>query len=565
MIDIHAKGDKSTSVAALRAAASSAMSVETLPKPAPPDEVLQPPPRLVEIETETPFSESVLWQWQRAFYEQAGEEAWRQRIVPHYVTSNSWVCKAYAQVAFGWLRDLVAQGQAGPVYLVELGAGSGQFAFHFLRHFVQLFAGSVLEGHIEWHYVLTDFAQRNLHFCGNHPALQPFADAGLLDFAHFDATQSTTIELTRSGETLAPTEQARPIFAIANYFFDSIPQDLFWFENGKAYPCTARLALPEDKISAPAAEQITNVAIEYGHTTSVTDFYANASWNAVLNEYASTLQRSALLFPHWGLRCLEQLKAIAGEALSVVSGDKGYVLPTELQNRPLPGITRHGSLSLSVNYHAIKRWAAHLGGEAVHGQLQASQLTLCCVVFGARSQTVEIRSAFAQAMTEFGPDQQFVLKRAIERGYSKLSPEEIFAYIRLSAYDPRAFRRSLPVLTSAAASITAQQKKTLHSLVLDVWRNYYPLGEQPDIAFQTGVLFYELDMYEQALALFAESVQLYGRDAGTHCNMAMCWFQLRNWPQTTKQLNAALELEPSHPAAVELLERMHQQQKHTEQ
>src|SRR5262245_24590419 len=81
------------------------------------------------------FSHSLLWQLQRDFFIQQGAAAWSAGTVPHYITSNPCVASAYAQVMFAWLRDLAARAAndpearldlTQPIYIVELGAGSGR-------------------------------------------------------------------------------------------------------------------------------------------------------------------------------------------------------------------------------------------------------------------------------------------------------------------------------------------------------------------------------------------------------------------------------------------------------
>src|SRR4051812_33397502 len=90
------------------------------------------------LEADKRFSESMLWKLQRGFFEQRGEEAWSQAIVPHYITSNPFIGAAYAGIVAAFLRDCHdAAGAPGfgpldpsqPVNIVELGAGPGRFAF----------------------------------------------------------------------------------------------------------------------------------------------------------------------------------------------------------------------------------------------------------------------------------------------------------------------------------------------------------------------------------------------------------------------------------------------------
>ncbi len=73
-----------------------------------------PKPPTYSLEAPTRLSESLLWRLQKNFFAAAGATAWSRGIVPHYVTSNSWVAGAYARVVLGWLRDVTAAGGSIP-------------------------------------------------------------------------------------------------------------------------------------------------------------------------------------------------------------------------------------------------------------------------------------------------------------------------------------------------------------------------------------------------------------------------------------------------------------------
>jgi hypothetical protein len=107
-------------------------------------EIHQAPDTPRVIERNQRLSRSLLWGLQRRFFEQKGVEAWRQNIVPHYITSNPFIANAYAHLVFGFLRDCQANALLPdpnqPLYIVELGAGSGRFAFRFLKQFQRLHA-----------------------------------------------------------------------------------------------------------------------------------------------------------------------------------------------------------------------------------------------------------------------------------------------------------------------------------------------------------------------------------------------------------------------------------------
>src|SRR5579859_3157032 len=82
------------------------------------------------------LSRSCLWRLQRAFFNQYGLEAWSEGIVPHYVTSNPRMAAAYARLVLDFLHASPTRtSQSSHVYIVELGAGSGRFAYRFLKKF----------------------------------------------------------------------------------------------------------------------------------------------------------------------------------------------------------------------------------------------------------------------------------------------------------------------------------------------------------------------------------------------------------------------------------------------
>ena len=77
-------------------------------------------------------------------------------------------------------------------------------------------------------YVMTDIARSNIEYWMNHPFLQGFIKDGVLDFAcYYHAERNPSLQLMYSGTALNPENVRNPLIVIGNYFFDTIPQDLF--------------------------------------------------------------------------------------------------------------------------------------------------------------------------------------------------------------------------------------------------------------------------------------------------------------------------------------------------
>jgi hypothetical protein len=168
------------------------------------------------LETNQRLSESHLWRLQRNYFEQQGIEAWRSGAVPHHITSSPFIAEAYARVVFGFLRDwaTIEHSDDGsfsapldrrqPVHIIELGSGSGRFAYSFLKKFLNLYRNSVLK-EIPVKYVMTDFTKANLEYWRTHPWLLPLIEEGSLDLACFDLESDVQLELLNSGEILSNT------------------------------------------------------------------------------------------------------------------------------------------------------------------------------------------------------------------------------------------------------------------------------------------------------------------------------------------------------------------------
>ncbi len=229
------------------------------------------------LEENQRFSRSMLWRLQRSFFERQGIGAWRDGTVPHYITSNAFIARAYAQVAFGFLRDCAAgagrlalAAHDRPVYIVELGAGSGRFAYHFLKKFGELWGGSVLKD-VPVTYVMTDFGEETLRFWRAHPQLRPLVESGRLDFARFDAAQPAGLALEHAGTTLAPGTVENPLIVLANYFFDSIPQDVFRVTGGQVYESLVSVLSEHEELDLEDPDLLTRVELVYVQQQAAAD------------------------------------------------------------------------------------------------------------------------------------------------------------------------------------------------------------------------------------------------------------------------------------------------------
>jgi tetratricopeptide (TPR) repeat protein len=469
--------------------------------------------RVVDGALPTRLSQSPLWDMQRRYFERAGVAAWRDGVVPHFVTSNTYVARSYARVLEAFLVDC-----DGPATIVELGAGSGRLAYAILLE--------LAESGLRFRYLLTDVVAANVEHARGHPRFRPFVDAGQLDFAVFDLESD---DLPVRG----------PVAVLANYVLDGVPIDACQVEGGELFE--ARVLVSGDSLE--------DAELTYEIAPAAPDYYDDAELDGLLAEYRE-LPSTAVRFPIAALRFLQRARA-HGDGTLFLSADKGWVHADALLHRSLPSMAVHGSFSMAVNYHALARFTARAGGEALFASTSHNSLLVSAFLFDLPNHRLT-RRAFRSAVEQFGPDDFYQLKKAVDAQGELLSLDALVAFLRLSGPDPEVLRRRVPGLIERVEDASHEQLRALRRLIDQAWQAYLPLGEDRDLAFAIGTLLFRMDFVTEALVFFGRSVALHGPDPQTLYNHAVCYHRLDEDDKALEWAERALEARPEHEGAREI-------------
>ncbi len=523
------------------------------------------------LESNKRLSQSLLWQIERNYFDRQGIKAWNTGTVPHYVTSNPFLARAYAKVVFNYIRDCRDNAAnsldpSQPIYILELGSGSGRFAYHFLKKFHSFFSHSTLK-EIPVTYIMSDFTSQNLDYWKQHPRLQPFLEQNLLDFALFDAQEDTEIKLHNSGEILNAETLKNPLIAIANYFFDCLPQDIFTLVGGKLHETLVSISIPSTSISetkgetdaqpdiknivAQNKELLNHLKIDYEDCPLTSDYYPDSHFNQILEYYQENLADTTVLFPITALNCLSRLHHLSNSRMLFISADKGYSREEDLLFRTKPNLTRHGNcFSLMVNYHAIGKYVKQIDGNFFTPPHRHNSIKICTCLFNSDSYPhVETQQAIEEYLINNSPDDFFALKKGIEQNYHAFTLSQIIAYLRLSGWDYKIFLDCFPAIVVHLETASESQCEELFFVLQQIWDNYYPIGEQRDLPFYIGMLLYNMGYYAEALEYLEQSQKLYGDDASTIYNMGMCHYRLRQLQFALDCIDRTLELDREFEAA----------------
>ncbi len=481
-----------------------------------------------ELESARPFSQSLIWDLNRAYYHNHGIDAWGQGLVPHQVTSNSKVGKTYAEIIFGFLKDLAFKGHVTEtVYVLELGAGHGRLAYHTIKHLEKL-TQQIQVQLPPYCYILSDIAEKNLEFFSSHHQLQQYFSDGRLDVAYFDMVESDTIALRKSGKVIHRNELNQPLLVLANYLFDSIPIELFHVHEGRMSNIALSLNSSVDPQQVTVEELLKNISLEYHADLQTTPYYDEPILNDILSSYKQLLNHSFVLFPVTSLRALENLKDLSTKGTVILTMDKGHHLIHDLEHTAAPVMQTHGSISFNVNFNALGQHCERLGGKAWFPARSTFNLTAGCLLYieDVDSYT-DAKLAYQRYVDDFGPDELISLKKYSFKHYLELTIDELLGFMRLSAYDSTVFLKLLPSLKQSLSTITYNERYRVEQTLNEVWDMYFNITEPEDIAFEIGGVLYQLAYYKEALTYFTKSEYLFGVTPDVYYNRILCYYQLR--------------------------------------
>ncbi|MCL6604482.1 MAG: tetratricopeptide repeat protein [Paenibacillus sp.] len=501
------------------------------------------------------FSEAPIWELQRAYYEELGAKAWDNDAVPQYITNNPMIAAAYAEMIFGFLQDRANQGFiTEPVTILELGAGAGRLAFHILKKLCEIIEYAEISIP-PFRYVMSDLPAKNIASWQQHPGLLPFVEQGLLDFALFDAVQDTELRLTQSKSVIRPGDLKQPLLIVANYFFDSIPQELLYVDEGKIFECQVSVQLPEDADDLTPSERLERIVPEYHYRRAAEYEQEKYPYHSVIELYQEKLEDSHILFPVVGLECLERLGQLSKEGFVLLTADKGDHRLTNWEFAEPPKLIHHGSFSLTANYHAIQYVLEQRGALAQFTEHHYKNLNIGCILMLQDPKSfANTRLAYQRFIERFGPDDFFSMKEWVDQHFDTMGLQQILSFWRLGGYDAELFIQSAERISELLQEVSDEEMQDIQRGIHLMWAGYYPLAQNYDLALDCGLLLFEMDMFEDALMFLERSLQANEEEPEMTVlySLAICCYELEMADAAVVYTRKALELEPENEAAKEL-------------
>ncbi|WP_373230702.1 tetratricopeptide repeat protein [Cohnella sp.] len=499
------------------------------------------------------FSEAPIWELQRSYYEEQGIKAWQNEVVPQYITSNPIIAAAYAEMIFGFLQDRAKLGYASElVTIVELGAGSGQLAFLVLTELCELteYAGFTLP---PFRYIMSDLAVKNISFWQQHRSLIPFVEKGILDFAKFDAVKDTELKLTQSGVLIRPGDLQQPLMVIANYFFDSIPQELIYMEDSKIYECKVSLQHPDGAADLSASEMLEKVILEYHYRRAADYERETYPYRDVIEIYRQKLDDSHILFPAIGMACLERLGQLSQQGFLLLTADKGDHRLENWEFAEPPKLIVHGSFSLTANYHAIQTFFERKGAQSLFTSHHYNNLNVGCILMLQDLNSYgNTRLAYRRFVDRFGPDDFFSMKQWFDGQLEQLEIRQILALWRLGGHDAQWLLQSAKRISSLLPTSNEAEMEDVRRGIHLMWKSYYPMEGKHNLALDCGLLLYQMDLFKDARVFLERSLIHSEADSELLYHLAVCCYEVGHEGAALDYAQRTLAMEPDHEGALAL-------------
>lgn len=486
------------------------------------------------------------------YYKHFGPSLWQTNIVPYAISSSKILAQTYANMIVANLQDyLNDQGKSSPsesIYILELGAGHGQFGYYLTEKLISQF--KTLTWSTEYiKYVLTDISQENKNSWAQHPKFAPLIKQKNMDFATLNPLQgghfTTDLQKFEFKDGCTNT----PLFVVGNYFFDSLKQDAFEIQNHEINE-----VLIEVDANGPLESifQQSNYKFKRNAITPK-NYYKNHHLNSILEYYKSNLEEGSFLIPIGAINCMENLSNLSNTNVTFLVGDKGETILDALSNVSDPEISQHGSMSMMVNFHSLEQYFNISEGLAITTKNTSENFQLAFFCNRHSYPMLHTKYAFNNLLSITSPDDIYNL---FYTNYNELidykSLDQYIALMKVSNWDPNLLYEISEALNNLLEDADVVQDNTIYNGLLKIEKYFFKVESDADIYFEVGNLFYTMSRYDDALRLFQFSDKFFPENKEIQYNLALCYEALGNIDFAKTAVEKCLRDNPAYSLALEL-------------
>lgn len=500
----------------------------------------------IQIENKVPFSDSKLWDWQRGYYSVKGIEAWSSNDVPFEVTSNPYIASSYANIIVRFIQDYSRQNPETakePFYILELGAGTGQFSYYFLKALISLLSELDMK-QVNIRYVMSDISKKNINFWKDNNAFNTFLRKDILYFAELDLESDFNEIILQESDFILSKEHSlkNPLTIIANYVFSALRNDIFSVQNNTLHESLISLTSKENNIDNEYPKDLKKIHIEYEDKEIDGEYYNDANFNAILEVYRTKLDNSHFLFPIASLNALRKLKSFASDKIFVLSSDKAHTMIEEHKHFGFPNTAIHGnSFSMMANFDVLGRAFEHWSGSKL---LQTSYTSITTAAFFSNlnfSKLPETRFALGNYIKNFGPREYFSLSFHIYSKDQEATLDTCISTLELSDWNPYIYNVLNEQILKLVKTAKYSELEYLAENIHKVAENFYFIPNTSNLFFNIGIFLHDIEMFDKAIPYYMKSLSVFGEEYYALYNLGICFYKTDDYRESLNYFNKALE------------------------
>lgn len=421
----------------------------------------------------TPLSTSPLWEWQKNCYQHLGIKAWSEEGVPFYLTNHPKLAEKYAQVILTYLLENQAYlDPQEPITILELGSGIGKLAYYLTKIILKWCSLQILKP-FQMRIILSDICKKNINFWQNHPQWKSIYEKDLVDFALYDPIEMKKMTTIRNNEVFC---KKNPLIVLGNYYFDSIPQDIYQKKNNKLHKGHFVIHTQKTIVQNPLLKKNWEYEIL---------FKEDLDPPQDISEIANTIPDGGYLtYPIAGIQVIESLKKISNGNLLLLIGDKAQYNHTRMNWLKQPPITFHTTVSYTVNFEALKNYCQRTKGQAKLPTSGKNIFNNALLHWGTYfcSATSQI---FEMVLDSWSLEDHYITIQSLEKQDLETLCE-INQFLRFDCYDPYNFHLIYEKIVRSLKEATQMEKTELKMAINQAVDLFYPT-KQAEVILLTNM------------------------------------------------------------------------------
>lgn len=447
------------------------------------------------VEKFTRFDQSIVWSLLHRFYAEAGPEAWSNKIVPQRSTSNAFCADTYAAIVASFFKELMAEGNSQPPIIIELGGGSGRFAWQFLNRLFN-YHFSDEDPCPEFTYLLTDGATKNIDAWKRKARFAPLIESGVLEFAQLLVEPDPVIR-GDSGDMKPADLAGRPLIIIANYLFDSIAANMFRVRDHQIEQVFLQTESTERNFTRKPITTFQSISDRFQSRPIKGAPTGHQIIDEALAKYATRPGDFHVVVPQIGLEFVETF-VDRDTPMLLLAGDLAYSDPSEFQL----------ASPLIFDTYFAHHTNLHLFGElfrAYRGVMQSQQhkdANFSCSLFSLAGKNRwealalgRTRETALALLKDFNPYDAHEIIELIESTAGDMSIRQAMALIRFAKFDPDVAAACIPHLLYNIEQGEEQiDKPQLYETFMEAFRAYFPDGSKTHFDCGIADLFMRLGL-----------------------------------------------------------------------